>query len=295
MEELKCKGSRLIINGRDKKLKVFAKGDNKMKKTVYESKLSLPNFLADRYGRLNLHDLISVFIEISGEQTAQMKVPDMAELGYSWVITQYNIQVKRMPKISEEVTIRTFIKEHNRIFTYREFELYDENNELLVHVLTVFALINENRRLSRIPKELTEVFGSSPSKRIRRLDQPELPVKTDTIKQKSYHVRYFDIDRNFHANNSMYFMWLLDALGDEFLARHDILEGNVVYEKEIYMDEMVDSMVDFVITDQEKLVSRHQITVDGQSRAYANFSWKTNDVDYEADLKNLHRQKENKE
>lgn len=258
-----------------------------MKENIYESKLTLPSFLADRYGRVNLQDLISVFISISIEQTEKMDVPDVRELGYKWVITQYNLEINRMPKISEEVRVRTFIKEHNRVFTYREFELYDENNERLVHVLTVFALINEKRKLSRIPKELAEAFGSKESKRIRRLERPDLPNLKNPVKEKNYSVRYFDIDRNFHANNSMYFIWMLDALGDEFLARHDILTGNLVYEKEIYMDEEVTSYVDFKIDDQERLVSRHQIKVDGTSRAHANFTWQTNDVDYEADLKGL--------
>lgn len=258
-----------------------------MKNKVYETTLTLPQFLADRYGRLNLQDLISVFIEASGEHTTKTKAPDVTELGYKWVITQYNLQINRMPKISEAVTIRTFIKEHNRIFTYREFELYDENNELLVHVLTVFALINEKRKLSRLPKELTKALGSKESKQIRRLPRPQLPAQAETIRQKSYHVRYFDIDRNFHANNSMYFIWMLDALGDEFLARHDIVEGNVVYEREIYMNETVDSYVDFTIDEQENLISRHQIKVGDTSRAHANFTWQTNDVDYEADLRNL--------
>ena len=275
-----------------KKIQVIDfRGEERMKNNVYESKLILPNFLADRYGRLNLQDLISVFIALSTEQTEQMDVPDVGELGYKWIITQYKLEINRMPKISEEVTIRTFIKEHNRVFTYREFELYDENNELLVHVLTVFALINEKRKLSRIPKELTEAFGSKESKRIRRLARPDLPDLKNQVKEKTYSVRYFDIDRNFHANNSMYFIWMLDALGDEFLARHDILSGNVVYEKEIYMDEEVVSYVDFKIDEQENLISRHQIKVDEISRAHANFTWTTNEVDYEADLKSLNNNK----
>lgn len=258
-----------------------------MTTTIYEKKIKLPQFLSDRYGRLNLQDLISLLIEASTEQTMEMDVADISELGLKWIIRQYNIQIHRMPNISEEVKIRTFIKEHNRIFTYREFELYDENDELIVHVLTVFALMNEKRKLARIPTELAKEFGSKESKRIRRLARPELPEKNSEIRQKNYHVRYFDIDQNFHANNSMYFIWMLDALGDEFLARHDILEGNVIYEKEVYMDEEIESYVDFTIDEEENLISRHQIKVAGISKANANFLWKTNDLDYEKDLENL--------
>lgn len=258
-----------------------------MKTKVYEKKIKLAQFLFDRYGRLNLQDLISVFIELSTEQTLEMDIADISELGLKWIIRQYNIQIHRMPKISEEVRIRTFIEEHNRIFTYREFELYDENDELIVHVLTVFALMNEKRKLARIPTELAKEFGSKESKRIRRLARPELPEKRDETKQKNYRVRYYDIDQNFHANNSMYFVWMLDALGDEFLSRHDIIEGNVIYEKEVYVDEEIESYVDFTIDEEENLTSRHQIKVAGISKANANFLWESNDVDYEKDMKNL--------
>lgn len=258
-----------------------------MKVAVYEKKMVLPHYLGDRYGRINLQDLMNVFIELSGEQTARLDVPKVSDLGLKWIVRQYQIDIQRMPKIGEEVRIRTFIDEHNRIFTYREFELYDAADNLLVDVLTVFALINDQRKLSRIPSELAEGIGSKASKRIRRLEKPAFPEIDEESRQKKYPVGYYDIDQNFHANNSMYFKWMLEALGDEFLSRHDILGGNVIYEKEVYMDEEVTSHLDFKMDENESLLSRHQIKGDGISKAYANFRWELNDVDYEADRKNL--------
>lgn len=262
-----------------------------MKAAVYEKTMIIPHYLTDRYGRMNIQDLMNVFIELSGEQTVKLKLPDISELGLRWIVTQYNIQINRMPKVSEKIKIRTFIEEHNRIFTYREFELYDEQGNLLVHVLTVFALMNEKRKLARIPSDLAKGIGSKESKRIRRLDRPEIPKINENTRKKNYQVGYFDIDSNFHANNSMYFVWMLDALGDEFLSRHDMIRGNVVYEKEIYMEEEVASYLDFTLDQTENILSRHQIKVDGISKAYANFLWQSNDIDYEKDLKNLNNKK----
>lgn len=258
-----------------------------MKPAIYEKTMILPHYLGDRYGRVNLQDLMNVFIEVSGEQTIQLEMPAISEMGLKWIVTQYKIEINRMPQVSEKVKIRTFIEEHNRIFTYREFELYDENDDLLVHVLTVFALMNEKRKLSRIPSGLGKEIGSKESKRIRRLKRPKLPEMDQENRRKDYQVSYYDIDRNFHANNSMYFIWMLDALGDEFLARHDIIKGNVIYEKEVYMNEEVHSYYDFEMDEEENIVSRHQIKVDDISKAYANFTWRTNEVDYERDRKNL--------
>ena len=258
-----------------------------MEAVIYEKKTRIPSFLGDRYGRVNLSNLVNVLLQVSGEQGREIDALPVSKLSLKWVIIQYDIQITRMPKTGEELRIRTFIQEHNRVFTYREFEVYDTDDNLIVYVMTVFALIDEKRKLTSIPKKIVGGYGSKQSKRVKRMPQPVPPKDDEKIKRKDYEVRYFDIDQNFHANNSMYFIWMLDVLGDEFLATHDIIEGNIVYEKEIYMNEQVESYVDFRMDDQDQLVSRHQIKVDGVSKTLANFVWESNDVDYEKDIRHL--------
>lgn len=258
-----------------------------MKAVIYEKTTTIPSFLGDRYGRVTLSNLVNVLLQVSGEQGREIDNIHVSKLWLKWVIIQYDIQVTRMPNTGEELRVRTFIQEHNRVFSYREFEVYDAEDNLIVYVMTVFALIDENRKLTSIPKKIVGGYGSTESRRIKRMPQPIPPKHHDQIKRKDYEVRYFDIDENFHANNSMYFIWMLDALGDEFLSTHDLIAGNIVYEKEIYMNEQVESYVDFRMNDQEQLVSRHQIKVDGVSKTLANFVWQTNDVDYEKDIRHL--------
>lgn len=254
-----------------------------MKPRIYERKVATPHFLGDRYGRVNLPHLMSVLIEISGEQTAQLKTTPAESLGLRWIIIQYDIQINRMPSTYEEITVRTFAKEYNRIFSYREFEIYDEKGNLLLYVMTVFALIDGKRKLTRIPEEVITGYGSKESRRIRRMEKPDLPEMTDTINKRNYDVRYFDIDRNFHANNSMYFIWMLDALGDEFLATHDVVNGNIVFEKEIRVGETIESYFDFKVDENDNLISRHQIKVGEVTKCVGTFIWKENKVDYTKD------------
>ena len=35
-----------------------------------------------------------------------------------------------------------------------------------------------------------------------------------------YRVRFYDIDSNQHVNNAMYFNWIIDVLGYDFLTTH---------------------------------------------------------------------------
>lgn len=252
-----------------------------MEPTVYERSLRIPYYLGDRYNRMNLPHLMNVLIEISGEQTAEIGAQPVEELGLHWIIIQYNLNITRMPKTDEEITIRTFTKEHNRIFSYREFEVYDTEGNLLLDVLTVFALMDDNRKLSRIPKEIVKGYGSTENRRIRRIPKPELPEDIEEATRKDYSVRYFDIDSNFHANNSMYYIWMLDALGDEFLATHNPIAGNIAFEKEVHIGETIESYTDFSKDANGQIISRHQIQVDDVIKCTGTFTWEENDVNYE--------------
>ncbi len=248
-----------------------------MKPKVHERTLRVPYFLSDRHNRMTLPHLMNVLIEISGEQTAKLKGPKAEEHGLHWIIIQYELDINRMPKTNETIRVRTYAKEYNRIFSYREFDVYDEAGELLLHVLTVFALMDDNRKLSRIPEEVAKPYGSKESKRIQRLPRPERPENLEQAKQKEFNVRYFDIDTNFHANNSLYYEWMLDALQDEFLSTHDPVYGNIVFEKEVNIGEVVDSYVDFDVDGNDELVSRHQIKVDDVIKCTGMFKWKENE------------------
>lgn len=247
---------------------------------IYEKDIRIPYYLADRYATVTIPNLMSVLIEISGEQTNMISTQPVEELGLHWIIIQYDIQINRLPSANETVTVKTFAKEFNRLFSYREFEVYDADGNLLVYVMTVFALMDDNRKLSRIPREIGEEYGSTETRRIKRMPKPEAIQNITEANRKEFNVSYFDIDTNFHANNATYFKWMLDALGDEFLATHAPTEGNIVFEKEIHIGEEIESYVEFSVDENDVLISRHCVQVTDTVKCIASFKWVDNDKEY---------------
>ena len=75
----------------------------------------------------------------------------------------------------------------------------------------------------------------------------------------------------------MYFVWMLDVLGDEFLSKHDPVYGNVVFEKEVHIGEDVESFSEVVTNDDEENISRHQIQVDAVKKCIGTFKWVENE------------------
>nr|WP_323079435.1 hypothetical protein [Limosilactobacillus reuteri] len=130
----------------------------------------------------------------------------------------------------------------------------------------------KTRRMQSIPPALIEPFKAPVAKRIPRLKRPQKLDENASVIKKNYQVRYFDLDANHHVNNARYFDWLLDPLGRDFLRGNQIKRFNLQYLQEVRNGEMVESKVNKLQTNDEK-VTYHQIGVGEQIDAIAEIEW----------------------
>lgn len=243
-----------------------------MEKKIWQESISVPYFLADLNGYLTIPSLMKYLIHVSSQQTANLNEELAEDLGLHWIIIQYQMDVKKLPKMGECMTVKTYAEAYNRYFCYRIFEVYDDQDEKMIEIVTVFALMDENRKLAKVPEKVVEGFGSAYERKIRRYDKPVLPESLEGSEIKSYHVRFFDIDENGHVNNANYFEWMLDSLPADFLKSHQITSGNVLFEREILPGEEVQSMFEMV-TEEGQIHTRHLIQVGQEKRATGEFTW----------------------
>ena len=87
-----------------------------------------------------------------------------------------------------------------------------------------------------------------------------------------YRVRFFDIDGNQHVNNAIYFNWLLDVLGYDFLTTHQPKKILVKFDKEVEYGQEVESHYE-IVEQENQLKTRHEIRIDGQTYCEANIDW----------------------
>ncbi|OJF93063.1 acyl-[acyl-carrier-protein] thioesterase [Alkalibacterium sp. 20] len=239
----------------------------------YKQKQSVTYYMCDRTQQLTLSMLVNVLLNVSENHSAELNRQEsvIREMGFNWIVLRYEFVVTRMPHYKEEVEIETFATEYNKLFTYREFIVRDNNQNELIKVKTTFALMNiENRKMTRIPSEVINPYQADFSKRIRRNAKPH---EVDLIQavQTNYSVRYFDIDANQHVNNSKYIEWLLDSLNASFMASHQIQHGIITFDKEVKEDDTVTSKVSH--RSDAHLYTDHQILVDETIHASASFQW----------------------
>ena len=236
---------------------------------TYQMQMKIPFDMADINGHIKLPDLILLSLQVSGMQSIELGVSDKTVLdqyNLVWIITDYEIDVVRLPRFAEEITIETEAMSYNRLFCYRRFTIYDDGGQELIHMMVTFVLMNrDSRKVHSVEPEIVAPYQSEFSKKLIRgpkYDSLENPTSKD------YRVRFYDLDMNGHVNNSKYLDWIFEVMGADFLTKHIPRKINLKYVKEVKPGGMITSAVEL-----NEYESKHEIISDGATNAQAIITW----------------------
>ena len=236
---------------------------------TYQMKMKIPFDMADMNGHIKLPDVILLSLQVSGMQSIELGVSDKAILeNYNlvWIITDYDIEVARLPRFAEEITIETEALSYNRLFCYRRFTIYDESGQELIHMMATFVLMDrDSRKVHAVEPEIVAPYQSEFNKKLIRgskYESLEEPISKDS------HVRFYDLDMNGHVNNSKYLDWIFEVMGADFLTQYIPKKINLKYVKEVRPGGVITSAVE-----RSGLESKHEITSDGATNAQAIITW----------------------
>ena len=236
---------------------------------TYQMKMKIPFDMADMNGHIKLPDVILLSLQVSGMQSIELGVSDktiLEDYNLVWIITDYDIEVVRLPRFAEEITIETEALSYNRLFCYRRFTIYDESGQELIHMMVTFVLMDrDSRKVHAVEPEIVSPYQSDFDKKLIR------GPKYDSLNEpiiKDYHVRFYDLDMNGHVNNSKYLDWIFEVMGADFLTQYIPKKINLKYVKEVRPGGVITSAVE-----RTGLESKHEITSDGATNAQAIITW----------------------
>ena len=236
---------------------------------TYQMKMKIPFDMADMNGHIKLPDVILLSLQVSGMQSIELGVSDKAILedyNLVWIITEYDIEVVRLPRFAEEITIETEALSYNRLFCYRRFTIYDEEGWELIHMMATFVLMDrDSRKVHAVEPDIVAPYQSDFDKKLIR--GPKYESLNESI-SKDYHVRFYDLDMNGHVNNSKYLDWIFEVMGADFLTQYIPKKINLKYVKEVRPGGVITSAVE-----RTGLESKHEIASDGATNAQAIITW----------------------
>jgi medium-chain acyl-[acyl-carrier-protein] hydrolase len=239
----------------------------------YEEQFTIPFALTDVKQEIIISQFLSYCLGLSGRQSESLGRGDLdvfEHYGLVWVVTDYELNIFRLPTYNETVRIVTEAVSYNKFFCYRMFYVYDQEGNLLMDILSYFVLIDfKDRKVIPVPDDLIAPYQSEKVKKIQRAPRYHVLENPDS---KDYRIRYFDIDMNGHVNNSKYLEWMYDALDYEFLLNHRPSHIQLKYVKEVSPGGMISSKVKL-----DDGNSQHEIWSDGSVHAQAIIKWEKRD------------------
>ena len=145
-------------------------------------------------------------------QTVGMGWQDMIALGMVFVTSRWRVAVHRLPRMEEEVTLTTWHRDRKGPRFFRCYEWRDAEGCLLIEGVMQFALVSvTDHRLLRGDEFMALAPLPDATRGVSCADPGRFRLSA-AAPQGTHTVRWSDIDRNGHMNNTRYADLTWDAL-----------------------------------------------------------------------------------
>ena len=167
-------------------------------------------------------------------------VYDIEKTKLSWILLDWKIEVIKRPKYLDNLKVKTWGHDMQKVFTYRDFEVYNSKGEICIIGTSKWALMNvETRSLAKLTDEIIDCYKIE-NKSVfenEKLLKPEIP--SEFLSQYSYTVTRRDIDLNGHMHNTYYLDLAYEALPEEIFKERPFNKFRITYKHEIKLGDTV--------------------------------------------------------
>ena len=187
--------------------------------------------------------ILSYLEDIGGMHSNQAGygIYEIEQTHLSWILLGWRLQVIRRPKYAEKIKIKTWSKGVIKLFTYRDFEIYDEKENLIAKASSKWVLLDtEKGKIVRIEPELISKYNPESDKSVFEIGEFEKIKEPDEYQfETKYTVRRADIDVNNHMHNLNYIEIANEALPEDVYRGALFNDVKITYKKEIKLGDTV--------------------------------------------------------
>ena len=207
---------------------------------IYQQEFHINDASVDCFGRLKPSMLLFYVQEVAGIHAASLGAgyDVLAVKNLFWAILRTHVQISRLPRSGETIRVETWPMPTSRVAYPRSVVAYDEEGQEVFRAISLWCLMDTKNRSMVLPgKSGVMVEGTL---RGNELAVPgSLAIKT-LENSVSRPVRFSDLDRHGHMNNTRYMEWISDLLPAAFHRDHAPTEFTICYHSEAMEGEALD-------------------------------------------------------
>ena len=220
-------------------------------------------------GYLKYTDLCNI-LQLTAGVHAEMggiSFTDMQVYNQAWVLSRMRVEVKRLPKWRDSVTVKTWINSLENSRSIRCLEIYI-GDEKIVGCETFWAVFNtEARRPENLALE-HQHFEKYPNDKATEVQFSKIDTSIDKTFVAEKEVLLSDLDIVNHANSVKYLEWCLDYVNTELLLNQKLESFEMNYLKEVSLNETVsiaksdlDNPMTFTVSSASKICFALQLNL----------------------------------
>lgn len=247
-----------------------------LEKNVFKEEIKVKYSEMDYKLGLKPSALLNFLQDLASENAEQLGFgySYISKNNLAWFLLKYRMEFNDYPSSVYNLTVKTEPRGYNKLFAYRDFELY-EGEKLLGRVASTWSLVDI---YSKSLAPMAKVFENNKymvqnEKRNDDLVYEKLKPVEKADLSKVFEIRYDDIDVNQHANNGNYIIWAFEPLSFDFKSTHKLKTLDIQFKKEIKFGSKILSEVEF--KEDNKTIHTIKNADTGEDLCYMLALWKS--------------------
>jgi acyl-ACP thioesterase len=191
-------------------------------------------------GYLKYTDLCNILQLTAGvhAELGGISFSDMQAHHQAWVLSRMRVEIKRLPKWRDVITVKTWINSLENSRSIRCLELYD-GDEKIVGCETFWAVFNTQTRRPENLSLTHEHFEKYPNDKATEIQFSKIDTSIYKTFVTEKTILLSDLDIVNHANSVKYLEWCLDCVEPKLLLNQKIESFEMNYLKEVSLEDTI--------------------------------------------------------
>lgn len=220
-------------------------------------------------GYLKYTDLCNILQLTAGvhAELGGLSFTDMQQHQQAWVLSRMRVEVKRLPKWRDVVTVKTWINSLENSRSIRCLEMYI-GNEKIVGCETFWAVFNTQTRRPENLALAHDHFEKYANEKATEIQFSKIDTAVDKTFATEKTILLSDLDVVNHANSVKYLEWCLDYAKPKLLLNQLVESFEMNYLKEVSLGDTVsieesksDNPMIFTVSSEAKICFALQLNL----------------------------------
>jgi len=181
---------------------------------IWRENYQIRSYEVDCRNRLSILSLFSFMQEAASKHAGALGVSihQLHAENYTWLLSRLKIKIAAYPGWNDPIQVNTWPSGTQQLFALRDFKMNGTDHQTIAAAISAWLVIDLHKRrpvrIAPFVERLKPIEGSHTLD--DRLDK--LPALSNPAHEKSFVVRYSDLDINQHANNVKFVEWLVEGV-----------------------------------------------------------------------------------